>query len=42
VIPLGPAPDGFVAGRSYAPAELLALLADRARGRLAFDDEGEA
>jgi hypothetical protein len=42
VIPLEPAPAGFVAGRSYAPGELLELLAERARIRLAFDDESEA
>jgi hypothetical protein len=37
VIPLEPAPPGFVAGRSYAPGELLGLLTERARARLAFD-----
>ena len=42
VIPLEPAPAGLVAGRSYAPGELLEILAERARIRLAFDDESEA
>jgi hypothetical protein len=42
VIPLEPAPAGFDAGRRYAPAELLPLLAERARVRLAFDDESDA
>ena len=42
VVPLEPAPAGLVAGRSYAPGELLEILAERARIRLAFDDESEA
>jgi hypothetical protein len=42
VIPLEPAPEGFVEGRAYPPAELLHLLAEQARTRLEFDDESDA
>jgi hypothetical protein len=42
VIPLEPAPAGFVAGRSYAPAELLDLLREQARARLELDDGSDA
>jgi hypothetical protein len=40
VIPLDPAPAGLEARRKYAPEELLPLLSDRARKRLAFEDAG--
>jgi hypothetical protein len=41
VIPLDPAPKGLEAGRKYAPEEMLPLLSDSARIRLAFDDVGD-
>ena len=42
VIPLDPAPSAHEAGRKYFTEELLPLLADRARKRLAFDDVGDS
>jgi hypothetical protein len=42
VIPLDPAPAPLEAGRKYSPVEALSALAERARGRLAFNDVSDS